>query len=66
MSDSRNLILKAEKLARVGICVVDGDLKEIGKVMDFFGPVDKPYISVKLNVKDPEKYVGKVLYTLED
>lgn len=66
VSDSKNLILRAEAWAGLGMRVADAELKEIGRVVDFFGPVDKPYVSVKLNVKDSGKYVGQILYALED
>lgn len=66
VSDSKNLILRAEVLAELGMRVANDKLREIGRVVDLFGPVDKPYASVKLNVKDSGKYVGQILYTLED
>ncbi len=65
LSVSKNLILKAESLTDIGATVTDNNLRKIGKVGDVFGNVEAPYISVRLNVKDPEKYVGQVLYTLE-
>jgi len=66
VSNSKNLILRAETLTGLGTRVADSELKEVGRVVDLFGPVDKPYVAVKLNVKDPSKYVGQILYTLED
>ena len=66
VSDSKNLILRAEVLAGLGMRVADDKLREIGRVVDLFGPVDKPYVSVKSNVKDSGKYVGQIIYTLED
>lgn len=65
LSNSKNLILKAESLTKIGTTVMDNKLRKIGRVGDFFGNVKAPYISVRLDVKDPEKYVGQVLYTLE-
>jgi len=65
ISDSKNLIVRAESLSRLGAIVVDKNLEKIGRVFDIFGPVKEPYISVKLGVSDPEKYIGQVLYTLE-
>ena len=65
ISDSKNLIVHAESLSHLGTIVVDKNLEKIGRVFDIFGPVKEPYISVKLGVRDPEKYIGQVLYTLE-
>jgi RNA-binding protein len=65
ISDSKKLIVRAESLSRLGTTVVDNNLDKIGRVFDVLGPVKEPYISVKLNVRDPEKYIGQVLYTLE-
>jgi RNA-binding protein len=66
VSNSKNLIVSAESLSRLGATVVDSNLEKIGRVFDIFGPVKEPYISVKLSVRDAEKYIGQVLYTLED
>jgi RNA-binding protein len=64
VSSSRNLILKAENLPRIGDKAVDENLKPVGTVFDVFGPTSSPYIVVKPNVKDPQRFVNSVLYAV--
>ncbi|KPV64289.1 MAG: H/ACA RNA-protein complex component Gar1 [Candidatus Bathyarchaeota archaeon BA2] len=64
VSSSRNVILKAENVPRVGDKVVDETLKSVGKVFDVFGPASSPYVAVKPNVKDPHLFVNSVLYAV--
>ena len=44
--------------------VVDEKINHIGSVYDIFGPVDNPYIVIKLNhnIKNIKDLKGKVLY----
>lgn len=63
ISATQNLILRAEsQTPRVGETVFSDKLKPVGIVFDIFGPVSKPYISIK-------PYAGKssslkqILYT---
>lgn len=62
VSSDRNIILKAEKLPRIGAKVIDEKLSPVGKVFDIFGPVSSPYVKVKTKVKETERFVGRVLY----
>jgi RNA-binding protein len=62
ISSSRNLILKAERLPRINDKVVDENLKPIGRVFDIFGPVSSPYVAVKPNVEETQRFVNRVLY----
>lgn len=50
---------------RRGSVIFSQDLKNVGKVFDVFGPVKNPYISVRPNVRDPNNYVGQLLYVEE-
>ena len=50
---------------RLGSVIFSQDLKNVGKVFDVFGPVKNPYISVRPNVRDPNNYVGQLLYVGE-
>jgi len=59
---SRNLILRAEREAKIGEPVHDRKKRKIGTVFDFFGPVSSPFISVRPVVENPEEFVGKPLY----
>lgn len=62
ISSDRNIILKAEKLPRIGARVIDEKLKPVGKVFDIFGPVSSPYVKVRTKVKETERLVGRILY----
>jgi rRNA processing protein Gar1 len=62
VGSDKNLIIKAEKIPRIGDKAVNEHLKPVGTVFDIFGPVSSPYISVKTEVKEPHDLVGKVLY----
>lgn len=59
---SRNLILKAERKARIGMPVLDRAGRRIGFIYDLFGPVSNPYIAVRPTVENPERYVEEPLY----
>ncbi len=61
---SGNLIMKAERKARIGSPVLDREGRRIGFVYDLFGPVSSPYIAVKPTVENPERYIDEPLYIL--
>jgi len=63
VSSSRNLILKAESMPKIGNKVVDEDLKFVGAVFDVFGPVSSPYVSIKPAISEPQHLIEKTLYT---
>lgn len=56
------LILRSTFAPALNDPVVDKNLQLIGTVKDVFGPANYPYVGVKPRVKDPQKYVGEVLY----
>jgi len=64
VSSSRNVILKAENVPRIGDKVVDENLKSVGTVFDLFGPASSPYVTVKPNVKEPHRFINSVLYAV--
>ncbi len=64
ISPSRNVIVKVEKIPKIGGTVVDENLRHVGEVFDIFGPVSSPYVAVKPKVSKPEVLVNKVLYVL--
>jgi len=64
LSTSKHLILRAKAIPRIGTTAYDEHLKKIGIVIEVFGPVKQPYISVKPSVSKPDSYVGKMLYSL--
>ncbi|NJE07723.1 H/ACA RNA-protein complex protein Gar1 [Thermococcus sp. M39] len=59
------LILRSDWVPSLNDPVVDTNLQLVGIVKDVFGPVKMPYVAVKPKVKNPEEYVGQVLYVDE-
>ncbi len=64
VSPSKNMIIKVEKIPRIGETVVDENLKPVGTVFDLLGPVSSPYVSIRPTVRDPEKLVNKPVYAI--
>jgi RNA-binding protein len=75
LSGRRNLIVRGDKmkspgslnnLPRINSVVVDKSVKQIGKVNGIFGPVDHPYISVRVfdRIPDPvlRDHINERLY----
>lgn len=64
VSNTKNMILKAENIPRIGDQVVNEKLKSVGIVFDVFGPTSSPFIAVKPNIPEPEQLVNHILYTV--
>ena len=64
VSPSKNMIIKVERISKIGETVVDENLKPVGKVFDLIGPVSSPYLSIRSMVSDPEKLVNKPVYVI--
>lgn len=64
VSPSKNMIVKVERISKIGETVVDENLKPVGKVFDLIGPVSSPYLSIRSMVSDPEKLVNKPVYVI--
>jgi rRNA processing protein Gar1 len=64
LSSNKNLILKTRFNLKPQTTVLDSQLTPVGKILDVFGPVVDPYASIKPSVKNPKKYVGRVLYLM--
>jgi RNA-binding protein len=62
ISQNRNIIIKAEKLPRLGDKVLDENLNLVGTVFDIIGPVSSPYVTVKPRKTELQGLVGKVVY----
>jgi len=62
VSNTKNIILKAENIPRIGDEVTNEKLKPVGTVFDVFGPISSPYVAVKPNIQSSEKLVNQVLY----
>jgi len=63
LSNSKKLILKTKVKVRTGTKVLIAKGKLVGRVFDIFGPIKDPYVSIDPSVKDPDRYIGRVLYT---
>lgn len=59
-----NLIIKCEKVPKLGEIVYDMKLKEVGVVRNVFGPVSQPFIEVKPNT-NVQYSLGEVFYVIE-
>jgi RNA-binding protein len=64
VSSTKNIILKAENVPRIGDNVANEKLKPVGTVFDVFGPTSSPYVAVKPEVKNPEQLVNQALYAV--
>jgi RNA-binding protein len=64
VSPSRNVIVKAENVPKLGSEVVDENLRLVGKVFDLIGPVTAPYAVIKPAIEEPARIVNKQVYLL--
>jgi len=64
LTPSKNIIVKTEKVPKIGSEVVDESLKVVGRVFDIIGPVSAPYAVVKPTAGEPVKLVNKPVYML--
>jgi RNA-binding protein len=64
VSATKNMIIKAENIPRIGDTVANENLKPVGTVFDVFGPTSFPYVAVKPFIQDPEQLVNHVLYAI--
>jgi RNA-binding protein len=64
VSSSRNMILKAENVPRIGNKVLDENLKPVGIIFDVFGPTSSPYVAVKPSIHNPQDLVKRILYAV--
>jgi RNA-binding protein len=64
VTPSRNVVVKTDALPRIGEKVVDQKLKQVGTVLDVFGPVSKPYAAVKPSIENPASLVNQNLYVV--
>jgi rRNA processing protein Gar1 len=62
LSSNFNLIVKLEKVPRIGETVVDENLKPVGKVLDVLGSTASPYAAIKPEIRQPQKLLNQMLY----
>jgi RNA-binding protein len=64
VTPSRNVVVRAEMPPKIGEKVVDEKLRQVGTVLDVFGPVSKPYATIKPSTEDPKMLVNQNLYVI--
>jgi RNA-binding protein len=64
VSNTKNIILKAENVPQIGNQVIDEKLKQVGIVFDIFGPTSSPYVAVKPDNQNSELLINQVLYAV--
>jgi rRNA processing protein Gar1 len=66
LSNNKNLILRTKTKVKIRTPVLSDKLNQIGIIIDIFGPVNNPYVSLKPTVSNPVQYVGRLLYTMNN
>ncbi|MCJ7613973.1 Gar1/Naf1 family protein [Candidatus Bathyarchaeota archaeon] len=64
VSNTKNMILKAENIPRIGDQVANEKLNPVGTVFDVFGPTSSPYVAVKPHIQNPEQLINHILYVV--
>jgi RNA-binding protein len=64
ITPSNGIVIKTDKAPKIGMEVVDENLKVVGKVFDIIGPVSSPYAVVRPSIKEPSALLNKPLYLL--
>jgi RNA-binding protein len=62
LSGNNNLVLRAKRTVKPNQKVFDKQAHAVGKIIDVFGPVKTPFISIKPLATNAKTYVGKLLY----
>ena len=58
----KRVVLKTNHLVKIGARIFDEKGILIGHAIDYFGPVDNPYVIIKPTRGEPGKLVGKEVY----
>jgi rRNA processing protein Gar1 len=59
---SGNLILRTNKNVKIGTRVFDSLNNNIGSIVDVFGPINQPFLSVKLTKSLSKNRFDKLLF----
>ncbi len=66
IANSGKLIVISDKTPPAGALVFDKNKNKIGKIVDIFGPVKTPFISIRIfksaNIKNLENNFGEEVY----
>lgn len=72
ISNQKHLIVRVASnkinALNIGQTVVTKNLTKLGRIFDIFGPVNHPFVSIKLNpeIVGAENLIGEILYSFEE
>ena len=66
ITGSGKLILRTKVKVKTGMKIVDEELVSVGKIVDVFGPIKNPYVSIDSTIPDPSRCVGHPLYIMSE
>ncbi|MEM3715757.1 MAG: Gar1/Naf1 family protein [Candidatus Bathyarchaeia archaeon] len=58
------VIAKVEKTPKIGTTIFDIKKRPIGTVSDIFGPVESPYIEIKVKDQEAKKLINSPIFIL--
>ncbi|NHJ31570.1 MAG: hypothetical protein FK732_01790 [Asgard group archaeon] len=64
-SKKGNILVKSTKAHRIGLPVVNQEIKRVGKVVDVIGPAAAPYIVVNTRDAQAQTKKGDIVYLLD-
>jgi len=59
------LVIKCEKVPKIGVKVYDSSLREVGEIVSIFGPTSQPFAEVRTANNSSKRYLGETFYILE-
>ena len=65
ISGSRKIILRTKIKVKTGINVLNEELNSVGRIIDIFGPIRNPYVSIEPIIDAPQRYIGRAVYIME-
>ncbi|MHA1835790.1 MAG: H/ACA ribonucleoprotein complex subunit GAR1 [Candidatus Odinarchaeia archaeon] len=67
LSSQNHIIIKTNFAPKIGSNVYTKTKKFIGKIIDVFGPINSPFLSIKPNKKiEPTDYLGEELFVFKE
>ena len=65
ITNNNNLLVNTSKSFRIGLRVINQEIKTIGKIVDVIGPIKSPYIVVNTRNAQAKAQKGDTLYILD-
>lgn len=62
---SKVFVIEANEKVPLRTEVFDDREEKVGVVVDVIGPINKPYLVAVPLIKEPHKYIGKIVYILK-